>query len=274
MTANRLPDGPRGDEASGPQYSRAQDMPYVTMLVRLVADHFLQCGLPPDMTRAVMRAAIDALMVRYPAPRPDSESPGLSCPFRRRVSAPRALLGRFLELDGVNLDDLDHSQTRARVRAAAEWAIDRARWGWTPVPLVPEQDDLEPMHDDPLFDELREISPMFGEYQRQRHERGEAGRVFSLTELWKAAGRPRGRSPRHYAHVFRKTRSDWIEDRGGGPDGAVLADGETAFHYCTITDDRIMTAVITHVIEFTESLTTAIAEYCRRELIGRCGAAC
>ena len=93
------------------------------------------------------------------------------------------------------------------------------------------------------FDELHEVSPMFRELRKQLDAFEPHELSFDLTALWKAAGRPQGQTPRDYLHRFRDTTRDHVRDQGGGPDGAVLADYETALDYCMIVDRRIMMAV-------------------------------
>ena len=50
-----------------------------------------------------------------------------------------------------------------------------------------------------------------------------------LTAIWRATGRPRGRSPRRW--VATRGELDRIVDEGGGPDGRVLGDYEAAMRY-------------------------------------------
>ncbi len=55
-----------------------------------------------------------------------------------------------------------------------------------------------------------------------------------MTALWKEAGRPRGRSPRHWL----AGRLDKFRDEGGGPDGRVLAEAGAVLFYAAVWLDR------------------------------------
>lgn len=113
-----------------------------------------------------------------------------------------------------------------------------------PETLETSQPRRTPMTEPLTFDELHEVSPMFRALRNQLDAFEPYELSFDMTALWKAAGRPRGHAPRHYPHRFRDTTQGHVRDQGGGPDGAVLADYETAMHYCMMVDCRIMRTVV------------------------------
>lgn len=94
-------------------------------------------------------------------------------------------------------------------------------------------------------------SPVFAEYRRQLTE-GD-GYVFDLTALWRAAGRPRGKSPRQWdaRNVRRGSESAIVAEEGSGPNGPVLASDEVALDYAQALDFRIEQAIYQ---EFCQSL--------------------
>src|SRR4051794_28309802 len=55
---------------------------------------------------------------------------------------------------------------------------------------------------------------------------------IDLTILWREAGRPRGRSPRQWLWGM-ISDPERFEDRGGGPDGPLLADLDVALFYAS-----------------------------------------
>ena len=59
--------------------------------------------------------------------------------------------------------------------------------------------------------------PTGREFQGEEAAARAEGRGMDLTALWKAAGRPRGRSPRHW--LAGTTYGERVRDEGGGPDG-------------------------------------------------------
>ena len=80
-------------------------------------------------------------------------------------------------------------------------------------------------------------SPVFAEFQRQRGNGGERT-LHDLAALWRAAGRPRGKSPRHWDswNIKAGCPSEIVADLGGR-DGPVLAAGPSALDYAQALDD-------------------------------------
>ncbi len=78
--------------------------------------------------------------------------------------------------------------------------------------------------------------PMGLAFPREEVAARAEGRGMDLTELWRQAGRPRGRSPRQ--RIGWMIEDGRIRDEGGGPDGRLLADPGTALLYVSCWLDR------------------------------------
>jgi hypothetical protein len=75
---------------------------------------------------------------------------------------------------------------------------------------------------------------------------------YNLTTIWRAAladetnpepiGRRRYMSPKRYVHGWRKDHVK--EDHVKGDDGAVMVDVNSAWHYCMLVDDRLISAAV------------------------------
>lgn len=82
------------------------------------------------------------------------------------------------------------------------------------------------------YTEIMATCPVGRDFLREEVAARAEGRGMDLTVLWKAAGRPRGRSPRQWlagtAYVER------VRDEGGGPDGRVLTDPGIALSYAAL----------------------------------------
>jgi hypothetical protein len=77
--------------------------------------------------------------------------------------------------------------------------------------------------------------PVWEEYQRQTQQDPDA--LVNLTLLWRAAGSPRGRSPRQRYHG-----TDEIVLDEGGRNGSCFGDANTALCYAQILDHKLMRA--------------------------------
>jgi hypothetical protein len=75
-------------------------------------------------------------------------------------------------------------------------------------------------------------SPVLDALLRQTHN---PDGLIDLVPLWRAAGRPRGKSPRQR---YGRT-GEIIAERGKGPDGAVLVELRTAWCYAGLIDDDL-----------------------------------
>ncbi len=82
--------------------------------------------------------------------------------------------------------------------------------------------------------ELIATCPLGRAFLREEAAARAEGRGLDMTALWKEAGRPRCRSPRHWL----ARRHDKFQDEGGGPDGRVLAEAGAVLFYATVWLDR------------------------------------
>ena len=87
------------------------------------------------------------------------------------------------------------------------------------------------------FEELNG-NPIWEEFERQAASYPDR---INLTDLWRLAGRKRGRSPRSWLRSF-PGYSGNIQFKGKGADGPALTDENTAFIYIQHLDPEIMLA--------------------------------
>lgn len=85
------------------------------------------------------------------------------------------------------------------------------------------------------YTEIMATRPVGRDFLREEAAARAEGRGMDMTALWRAAGRPRGRSPRRW--LAGTAYGERVRDEGGGPDGRVLAEPGVALLYAAFRLD-------------------------------------